>query len=120
MRAITYHGLGDLRITDAPEPEVRGANDVLIKIEMTGICGTDHKIIEGKLDVAAPGTILGHEGVGTVVETGADVTTVRPGDRVIINPTQSCLRCAACKLGRYCYCENFDAHQIGFSLPGTF
>jgi threonine dehydrogenase-like Zn-dependent dehydrogenase len=79
MRVITYHGLSDVRVTDVPEPEIQGAHDVLVDIEMTGICGTDHKIIEGKLDVAAPGTILGHEGVGTMLETGPGVTTVRPG-----------------------------------------
>ena len=87
---------------------------------MTGICGTDHKILAGRLAVAGEGTILGHEGVGTVVEVGGSVTRLRVGDRVIINPTQSCGSCRNCRLGAFCYCFDFDDHQVGFSLAGTF
>nr|WP_263399168.1 alcohol dehydrogenase catalytic domain-containing protein [Streptomyces venezuelae] len=91
-----------------------------MRIAMTGICGTDHKIIEGKLSVAETGTVLGHEGVGTVVEVGDSVTHLQVGDRVIINPTQSCGSCRNCRLGAYCYCFKFDDHQVGFTLAGTF
>lgn len=120
MRAITYQDIGALSVTEVPEPTIRLPHEVLVDVEMTGICGTDHKIIAGKLDVAAPGAVLGHEGVGTVREIGSAVTTLTPGDRVAINPTQSCLTCMPCRSGKFCYCENFDVHQVGFTLPGTF
>ncbi|QGV82397.1 alcohol dehydrogenase [Streptomyces ficellus] len=109
-----------MELTDVEEPALRRPDDVKVRIAMTGICGTDHKILAGKLDVAGKGTVLGHEGVGTVVETGDAVTRVKPGDRVVINPTQSCGTCRNCRLGAYCYCLHFDDHQVGFTLAGTF
>lgn len=120
MKALVYASLGSIELRDVPEPALASDHDVKIRMYGTGICGTDHKIIHGKLSVAEAGTILGHEGVGTVYDAGRAVTTVRTGDRVIINPTQSCGLCRYCRLGQYCYCMNFDDHQVGFSLPGTF
>ncbi|MER6421938.1 alcohol dehydrogenase catalytic domain-containing protein [Streptomyces sp. NPDC001137] len=107
-------------LVEVQEPVLRTPNDVKVQIAMTGICGTDHKILAGKLAVAEEGTVLGHEGVGTVVEVGNGVTHLAVGDRVIINPTQSCGNCRNCRLGAYCYCFNFDDHQVGFTLAGTF
>ncbi|MGW6832703.1 zinc-dependent alcohol dehydrogenase [Streptomyces sp. NPDC054949] len=107
-------------LVDVEEPILRAPTDVKVRIAMTGICGTDHKILAGKLDVAESGTILGHEGVGTVVEVGDAVRHLKIGDRVIINPTQSCGTCRNCRLGAYCYCFTFDDHQVGFTLAGTF
>lgn len=120
MRALIYAGKGRIELVDIEEPVLRASNDVKVRIAMTGICGTDHKILAGKLAVAEKGTVLGHEGVGTVVEVGDSVTHLKVGDRVIINPTQSCGTCRNCRLGAYCYCFNFDDHQVGFTLAGTF
>ncbi|MEE1754451.1 zinc-dependent alcohol dehydrogenase [Streptomyces sp. SP18CS02] len=120
MRALVYAGTGRMDLVDVEEPGLRRPDDVKVRIAMTGICGTDHKILAGKLDVAGSGTVLGHEGVGTVVEVGDAVTHLRVGDRVIVNPTQSCGTCRNCRLGAYCYCFNFDDHQVGFTLAGTF
>ncbi|MFJ9080716.1 zinc-binding dehydrogenase [Streptomyces sp. NPDC102278] len=107
-------------LVEVEEPILRAPTDVKVRIAMTGICGTDHKILAGKLDVAEIGTVLGHEGVGTVVEVGDAVRNLKIGDRVIINPTQSCGICRNCRLGAYCYCFAFDDHQVGFTLAGTF
>jgi (R,R)-butanediol dehydrogenase / meso-butanediol dehydrogenase / diacetyl reductase len=120
MRALVYAGKGMMDLVDVQEPVLRTSNDVKVRVEMTGICGTDHKILAGKLAVAEEGTVLGHEGVGTVVEVGDAVTHLAVGDRVIINPTQSCGTSHNCRLGAYCYCFNFDDHQVGFTLAGTF
>ncbi|MEV6398080.1 alcohol dehydrogenase catalytic domain-containing protein [Streptomyces sp. NPDC051907] len=120
MRALVYAGTGRMDLVDVEEPALRTSNDVKVRIAMTGICGTDHKILAGRLDVAESGTVLGHEGVGTVVELGDAVTYLKVGDRVIINPTQSCGACRNCRLGAYCYCFDFDDHQVGFTLAGTF
>jgi (R,R)-butanediol dehydrogenase/meso-butanediol dehydrogenase/diacetyl reductase len=120
MRALIYAGKGRMDLVDVEEPGCAASNDVKVQIAMTGVCGTDHKILAGKLAVAEEGTVLGHEGVGTVVEVGDSVTALEVGDRVIINPTQSCGTCRNCRLGDYCYCFNFDDHQVGFTLAGTF
>ncbi|WP_461013241.1 zinc-dependent alcohol dehydrogenase [Trueperella pyogenes] len=120
MKALTYQARGKIKLVDVPEPSVEHAHDVRIKIEYSGLCGTDHKIIQGRLDVASAGQILGHEGVGTVTEVGSDVVRVKVGDRVAINPTQGCWECEACKRYETCYCENFDDYQVGFTLSGTF
>ncbi|MFI6979182.1 zinc-binding dehydrogenase [Embleya sp. NPDC050154] len=120
MRALVYAGKGRMDLVDVEEPRLTASHQAKVRIAMTGICGTDHKILAGKLDVADVGTVLGHEGVGTVVEVGDAVTHLKVGDRVVVNPTQSCGTCRNCRLGAYCYCFNFDDHQVGFTLAGTF
>ena len=120
MRALVYLSQGKVALRDVPEPDIRSPYEVKVRLYGSGVCGTDHKIISGRLAVAAEGTILGHEGVGTVVEVGGAVSTLVPGDRVVINPTQSCGTCRECRSGHGCYCADFDDHQVGFTLPGTF
>jgi (R,R)-butanediol dehydrogenase / meso-butanediol dehydrogenase / diacetyl reductase len=120
MRALVYAGKGMMDLVDVQEPVLRTSNDVKVRVEMTGICGTDHKILAGKLAVAEEGTVLGHEGVGTVVEVGDAVTHVVVGDLPITHPPPSCAPSPNCRLGAYCYCFNFDDHQVGFTLAGTF
>jgi (R,R)-butanediol dehydrogenase / meso-butanediol dehydrogenase / diacetyl reductase len=120
MKALVYSSVGMAELQEVPEPQVTRPHEVKVRIYGTGICGTDHKMLQGKVTASHPGTILGHEGVGTVTETGPAVTTVTPGDRVVINPTQSCRLCHYCRRGQFCYCVDFYEHQIGFTLPGTF
>lgn len=120
MKALVYAAAGKVELRDVPEPDITSPHEVKVRIHGTGICGTDLKILQGKFAMGREGTILGHEGVGTVTEIGAAVTSLKIGARVVLNPTQSCRLCRACRLGHYCYCEKFDDHQVGFSLPGTF
>jgi (R,R)-butanediol dehydrogenase / meso-butanediol dehydrogenase / diacetyl reductase len=119
MRSLVYVSRGKIELREVPEPQLAGPFDVKVRLYGSGVCGTDHKIVSGQL-AAAEGVALGHEGVGTVTEVAAGVSTLAPGDRVVVNPTQSCGNCRACRLGHGCYCSNFDSHQVGFTLPGTF
>lgn len=64
--------------------------------------------------------IMGHESVGAVVEIGPDVTNVKVGDRVVIDPTQFCGKCHYCRRGLTCYCETFEDWQLGIGAHGTF
>lgn len=119
MKGLVFTGRGALELRDVPEPGILGADEVRVEIAMTGICGTDCKVFAGKFE-ATPGTVLGHEGAGTIVDIGTAVENLNIGDRVVINPTQSCLICKPCRMGRYCYCENFFAYQVGLGKQGTF
>ncbi|KND87288.1 putative D-xylulose reductase A [Tolypocladium ophioglossoides CBS 100239] len=98
----------DVSFEQRPKPTLQDPHDVLVAINYTGICGSDvhywqHGAI-GHFVVREP-MVLGHESAGTVVEAGAAVTHLRPGDRVALEPGYPCRRCADCRGGRYNLCE---------------
>ena len=99
----------ELVIEDAPAPEITGPSDVIVKVGGAGLCRTDLHIIEGiwkeKVDVELP-YILGHENAGWVEAVGDGVTTVRPGDAVIVHPVITCGLCQACRAGEDMHCTN--------------
>ena len=103
MKAVRLHAFHQQPvIDDVPEPKITGPLDVIVKIGGAGVCRTDLHIIEGQWD-AAMGTplpyILGHENAGWVHEVGSAVTSVQPGDTVILHPTPTCGLCRACRAG---------------------
>lgn len=115
MKAARFHGRGDIRIDEIPEPATRPGT-VKVEVEWCGICGTDlHEYLEGPIfapTVESPHPLtgesvpvtLGHEFAGVVVETGDGVDDVRPGDRVVVEPYIVCGRCDACQQGKYNVC----------------
>ncbi|MZQ82130.1 alcohol dehydrogenase catalytic domain-containing protein [Paenibacillus sp. 5J-6] len=119
MKALVYQDYRKVELKDVEEPVLQSETGVKVKIYGSGICGTDLNVVKGKI-FANQGTIIGHEGVGTVVEVGSKVRSVRVGDRVLIDPTQSCGICTYCREGLHCYCENFEEHQVGMTIHGTF
>jgi (R,R)-butanediol dehydrogenase/meso-butanediol dehydrogenase/diacetyl reductase len=113
MRAVVFRGDGEWGIEAFPVPELRNDDDVLLRVERASICGTDvHILSVPPGHPATPGTILGHEYVATVVETGPDVRHVHPGDRVVIDPNITCGVCAYCRLGLSNMCENMTTLGI--------
>jgi NAD+-dependent secondary alcohol dehydrogenase Adh1 len=104
----------ELSLEDVPAPEVRGPSDVIVRIGGAGLCRTDLHIIEGiwreKVDVELP-YILGHENAGWVEDVGPGVTTVKPGDAVIVHPVVTCGLCHACRAGE-------DMHCVDLRFPG--
>jgi alcohol dehydrogenase len=92
MKALVYHGPGARAWETAPDPSIIDPTDAIVRIDTSTICGTDLHILKGDLPEVKPGTILGHEAVGTVVEVGAAVTTVAAGDRVLVSCISSCGR----------------------------
>ena len=104
MKAIVYGGPGRKSWTDVPDPKIQNPGDAIVKVDTTTICGTDLHILKGDVPAVKEGRILGHEGVGTVTEVGQSVTSLRPGDRVIISCIKSCGHCANCKSGLYSHC----------------
>jgi alcohol dehydrogenase len=99
MQALVYLGPGQKELRDCPSPQLHHATDALVDITRTTLCGTDLHILAGHVPTCEPGRILGHEGTGVVAEVGAAVTSVVPGDRVLLSCITSCGRCAMCGRG---------------------
>jgi 2-desacetyl-2-hydroxyethyl bacteriochlorophyllide A dehydrogenase len=121
MRAVTYHGPKDVRVEDRPEPTLQNPHDALIKVEMTGICGSDLHIYRGRTPVDE-GFTIGHEYVGTVLELGDAVTGVAVGDRVLGSFQTACGTCFMCRRGDYHKCDEARTFGMGKALgdlPGT-
>lgn len=108
-----------LNLTDIEPPQITAPDDVVIDVIQTGICGTDRSVLVGKF-TAAPGTIMGHEAVGTVAVIGTAVTTVTVGDRVVINPTLFCSDCPQCRKGQFNHCLNKHGNEVGIDRHGSF
>jgi len=105
MRAVTFQAPGEVRIEEKAAPEVGAADDALVQVEASGICGSDLHIYHGRVPVE-PGFTIGHEFVGTVLDAGADVERVAVGDRVLGCFHTACATCAACLRSEYHRCEN--------------
>lgn len=99
MKAVVFHGVGDIRLEDVPDPVIESPTDAIVRITTSAICGTDLHFIRGSFPDMQPGTILGHEGVGIVEALGDDVRNLEVGDRVIIPSTIACGNCSYCRAG---------------------
>ncbi|CCH19541.1 zinc-dependent alcohol dehydrogenase [Micromonospora lupini] len=106
MRAVTWHGVGDIRFSDVPDPKIQDPTDAIVKITTSAICGTDLHMIRGTMPGLRPGVVLGHEAVGEVVEVGPGVRNLSPGDRVIVPSTIACGYCSYCRAGYFAQCDN--------------
>src|SRR6266568_2364359 len=118
MKALVYHGPGQRAWEDVPDPTIQEPTDVIVRVDSSTICGTDLHILKGDVPEVKPGTILGHEAVGTVIETGSAVTTLEPGDRVLVSCITSCGRCRFCKEGRYGLCSGGGGWIFGHLIDG--
>jgi alcohol dehydrogenase len=118
MKALVYHGPGLRSWEEKPDPSIQEPTDAVVRIDSATICGTDLHILKGDVPEVQPGTILGHEAVGTVVEIGAAVTTLEPGDRVLVSCITSCGRCAFCKQGHYGLCTGGGGWIFGHLIDG--
>lgn len=90
---------------DVADPGIQDATDAIVRVDTVTICGTDLHILKGDIPEVRPGTVLGHEAVGEIVDVGNDVRTVRPGDRVLVSCITACGRCRFCREGTYGQCR---------------
>jgi threonine dehydrogenase-like Zn-dependent dehydrogenase len=118
MKAVVFHGIGDIRLDNLPEPKIEEPTDAIVRLTASAICGTDLHFIRGTFTGMRPGTVLGHEGVGVVEEVGKDVRNLRVGDRVVIPSTIGCGYCSYCRDGYYAQCDN--ANPNGASAGTAF
>lgn len=136
MKAARWYKAGDIRVEDVPECQIDEDYDVKVKLHWCGICGSDlHEYLMGPIFIpvgephpvtgeAAP-VIMGHEFSGEVVEVGPNVTNVKPGDRVVVEPIVCDDTCPSCKAGKPNLCQNLGFHGLagkggGFAEYTTF
>ena len=119
MKAVVYKGNGKIALEDRPVPKILDDRDAIIKVTLTTICSSDIHIKHGAVPRAVPGTILGHEFVGRVVETGSAVKKIKPGDRVSVNVETFCGECFFCKRGFVNNCTDPDGGwALGCRIDG--
>src|SRR5215510_1716206 len=116
MKAAMLHGPRSLRVQAVPAP-APAAGEVLVRVAVAGLCGTDYSIFSGERPVGYP-RVMGHEFVGRVEAVGSGVTAPRVGDRVAIEPNYSCGVCALCREGNRNLCLSRTA--IGIDVDGCF
>ncbi|HJT37911.1 MAG TPA: alcohol dehydrogenase catalytic domain-containing protein, partial [Actinomycetota bacterium] len=119
MKAVVFHGPGQKSLDEVPDPKIIDDTDVIVRIDAVTICGTDLHILKGDVPEMAQGRIIGHEAVGTVVETGIGVKTVREGDHVLISCISACGRCRYCKVGMYGQCQSGGGWIFGHLIDGV-
>ena len=105
MKAVVFHGIGDIRLEDVKEPRIKKTTDAIVALTASAICGTDLHMVRGTLSGMQKGTILGHEGVGVIEELGKGVRNLFPGDRVVIPSTIGCGNCSYCRAGYFAQCD---------------
>ena len=118
MKALVYHGPGERGWDTVDDPTIIDPTDAIVRIDTSTICGSDLHILKGDVPETLPGTILGHEAVGTVMEVGAAVSTIAPGDRVLLSCVSACGRCRYCKEARYGQCLGGGGWIFGHTING--
>jgi len=126
MKALTWHGKGDIRCETVPDPKIEHGRDAIIKVTACAICGSDLHLLDGVMPSMEKGDVVGHETMGEVVDVGKDNTKLNVGDRVVVPFTISCGECFFCKNGFYSGCERSNPNakmaekMWGHSPAGLF
>lgn len=119
MKALVYGGPGERAWTDVPDPKIADPRDAIIQVDAVTICGTDLHILKGDVPETTPGTILGHEAVGTVVDVGSGVSGLVEGDRVLASCISACGICGYCRQGQYGQCRGGGGWILGHTVDGV-
>lgn len=126
MRALCWHGKGDVRVDTVPEPQIIEPTDAIIKITSTAICGSDLHLLDGYQPTMEAGDIMGHEPMGIVVEVGSAVTKLKKGDRVVVPFVIACGTCFFCEKTLTSCCDTTNPNAklaekaMGHSPAGLF
>jgi alcohol dehydrogenase len=118
MKAFTYQGPGKKSLAQRPQPEIIHPSDAIVQVSKTTICGTDLHILKGDVPSCEPGRILGHEGVGVIVEVGSAVSTFKAGDHVLISCISACGKCEYCRKLMFSHCTT-GGWILGNTIDGT-
>ncbi|MCQ8239560.1 zinc-dependent alcohol dehydrogenase [Rhizosaccharibacter radicis] len=127
MRALCWHGKGDIRCDTVPDPKIEHPRDAIIKVTACAICGSDLHLYDGYMPTMKSGDVLGHETMGEVVEVGSDNRAgLKKGDRIVVPFTISCGECFFCRKQMFSLCERSNpnagmaAQAMGHSPAGLF
>lgn len=126
MKALCWHGKGDMRCETVPDPEIQDGRDAIIRVTSCAICGSDLHLYGGFVPGMKSGDVMGHETMGEVVAVGKDNHKLKVGDRVVVPFTISCGECEFCKRGLYSVCERSNpngaeqAKVTGYPTAGLF
>ncbi len=113
MKAVTWQGVHDMRVTDVPDPRIEEPTDAIIKVTSSGLCGSDLHLYETLAPFMEAGDVVGHEPMGVVEEVGPGVTSLQVGDRVVVPFNVSCGSCWMCDRKLYSQCETTQNHEHG-------
>jgi threonine dehydrogenase-like Zn-dependent dehydrogenase len=126
MKAVCWCGTRNIQVANVPEPRVLDPRDVVVRLTVTTICGSDLHLFGGYVSGMKPGDILGHEIAGVIVETGSAVTKHKLGDRVVVSSVIGCGACWYCHTGQHALCDNSNPNAAlqekyhGYSTAGVF
>jgi threonine dehydrogenase-like Zn-dependent dehydrogenase len=126
MKAVCWYGTQKVQVEQVPEPKILNPRDAIVKLSLTTICGSDLHLYDGFIPTMKPGDILGHEIVGEIVEVGAEVHRLKPGDRVVVSSIIACRQCGYCQNQEFSLCDNSNPHAgmaetvYNFSTAGIF
>jgi threonine dehydrogenase-like Zn-dependent dehydrogenase len=126
MKALCWHGTGDVRIDTVPDPKIQNPRDAIVKITSSGICGSDLHLLNGFMPTMEKGDILGHEPMGIVEEVGSAIKNLKKGDRVVVPFTIACGSCLFCKKTLFSCCDKSNPNAeiarkvMGHSPSGLF
>jgi threonine dehydrogenase-like Zn-dependent dehydrogenase len=126
MRALCWHGKGDIRCDTVPDPRIEDPRDVILKVSSCAICGSDLHLFDGQMPGMESGDVLGHEFMGEVVEVGSPSHKLKKGDRVVVPFNINCGECRMCRMGNWSCCTRSNrngeaaAKMFGHPTAGLF
>jgi len=126
MRAVTWQGKNKVQVDTVPDPEILNPRDAIVKVTLSGICGSDLHLYDGYIPTMKHGDVLGHEFMGEVVEVGSEVKTLTKGDWVVVPFAIACGSCFFCARGLWSLCDNSNPNApiadmaYGYSGAGLF
>ncbi|MDQ0252925.1 L-gulonate 5-dehydrogenase [Evansella vedderi] len=112
MKVVKVKEAGSIEVTEKEKPVLNHPNDVLVKVKLVGICGSDMHIYQGTNPLATYPRIIGHEVTGEVVEIGSEVTSLNVQDKVVLEPIDTCGQCYACRNGRQNVCNQLEVYGV--------
>src|SRR5436190_13993307 len=112
MKAAVFHKVGDISVDNVPDPVIEDADDIILKVTSTAICGSDLHIYDGFVPQLRD-QVLGHEFMGIVVDKGSAVKHLKKGDRVVVPFGIACGHCFFCQQGFHTNCENTNPEKYG-------
>lgn len=113
MRALTWQGLGDVRVENVPDPVLQDPTDAIVRVTSTAICGSDLHLYGVLGPYMHKDDVLGHEFMGIVEEVGSEVSSLKPGDRVVVPFVIACGHCWMCDRGLFAACETTQMREMG-------